>query len=85
MNKFIDELTMASYESEIDLDRDVPGDLAFLEHQNMVDEDEVDVITAHLDDESYVDSLLTTGFDFDKYCEDNPDFNAALNGHPDYI
>ena len=42
MNKFIDELTMASYESEIDLDRDVPGDLAFLEHQNMVDEDEVD-------------------------------------------
>ena len=24
MNKFIDELTMASYESEIDLDRDMP-------------------------------------------------------------
>ena len=24
-------------------------------------------------------------FDFDKYCEDNPDFNAALNGHPDFI
>ena len=45
MNKFIDELTMASYESEIDLDRDMPGDEAFLEFNNMVDEDEVDVIT----------------------------------------
>tara|TARA_B100001113_G_scaffold139677_1_gene114582 strand:+ start:36 stop:287 length:252 start_codon:yes stop_codon:yes gene_type:complete len=83
MNKWIDELTMASYESEIDLDRDVP-------------------------DESYYDSLMTTGFDvdvdengpfitaldeaeledefdFDAYCDEHPDFNAALNGHPDYI
>ena len=22
---------------------------------------------------------------FDKYCEDNPEFNAALNGHPEWI
>ena len=29
MNKFIDELTMASYESEIDLDRDVPSPGSF--------------------------------------------------------
>ena len=72
MNKFIDELTMASYESEIDLDRDVPGDEVFLEFNNMVDEDEVDVITDHIDS-------------FDEYLDAHPDFNAALNGHPDYI
>ena len=107
MNSWIDELTMASYESEIDLDRDVP---------NGPIEEET----------SYLDSLLTTGFDvdvdengpfitamdeaeleldvewtgleldpdftdneheydFDSYCDDHPDFNAALNGHPDYI
>jgi len=24
-------------------------------------------------------------FDFDAYCESNPDFNAALNGHPNFI
>ena len=24
-------------------------------------------------------------FDFDEYCDSNPDFNAALNGHPDFI
>ena len=72
MNKFIDELTMASYESEIDLDRDMPGDEAFLEFNNMVDEDEVDVITDHIDS-------------FDNYLDAHPDFNAALNGHPDWI
>ena len=78
MNKFIDELTMASYESEMDLDRDVPGDEAFLEYNNMVDEDEVDVIT---------DYDLTTdhGDSFDAYLDAHPDFNAALNGHPDWI
>ena len=70
--KFIDELTMASYESEIDLDRDMPGDEAFLEFNNMVDEDEVDVITDHIDS-------------FDDYLDAHPDFNAALNGHPDWI
>ena len=72
MNKFIDELTMASYESEIDLDRDMPGDEAFLEFNNMVDEDEVDVITDHIDS-------------FDDYLDAHPDFNAALNGQPDWI
>ena len=63
MNKFIDELTMASYESEMDLDRDVPGDEAFLEFNNMVDEDEVDVIT---------DYDLTTdhGDSFDDYLDE---------------
>jgi len=24
-------------------------------------------------------------FDFDAYCDENPDFNAAMNGHPDFI
>jgi len=24
-------------------------------------------------------------FDFDEYCDSNSDFNAALNGHPDFI
>ena len=78
MNKFIDELTMASYESEMDLDRDVPGDEAFLEFNNMVDEDEVDVITDY--------DLTTDHSDsFDDYLDAHPDFNAALNGHPDWI
>ena len=38
---FIDEVTMASYESEVDLDRDIP-----------FDPDEVDVITDHLNEVS---------------------------------
>ena len=36
---FIDEITIASYESEIDLDRDIP-----------FDPEEVDVITNHLNE-----------------------------------
>ena len=36
--RWVDELTMSSYESEVDLDRDIP-----------FDPDEVDVITDHLD------------------------------------
>jgi len=32
-NQFIDELTMASYETEIDLDRDVPTEDEWLESQ----------------------------------------------------
>ena len=47
-------------------------DEAFLEFNNMVDEDEVDVITDHIDS-------------FDDYLDAHPDFNAALNGHPDWI
>jgi hypothetical protein len=43
MNSWIDELTMASYESEIDLDRDVPD--------------------GPIEEPSYLDSLMTTGFD----------------------
>ena len=65
MNSFIDEITMASYDSEIDLDRDVP---------NPIEYDPANDIPENEDD-----------FDFDAYCEANPDFNAAMNGHPEYI
>jgi len=43
---FIDEVTMASYESEIDLDRDIP-----------FDPDEVDVITDHLDEVTELEQM----------------------------
>jgi len=43
---FIDEITIASYESEIDLDRDIP-----------FDPDEVDVITNHLNEPTEVEWL----------------------------
>ena len=48
---------------------------ASTKHKNLpdtVDEDEVDVITYHIDS-------------FDDYLDAHPDFNAALNGHPDWI
>jgi len=43
---FIDEITIASYESEIDLDRDIP-----------FDPEEVDVITDHLNEPTEVEWL----------------------------
>jgi len=43
---FIDEITIASYESEIDLDRDIP-----------FDPEEVDVITNHLNEPTEVEWL----------------------------
>ena len=52
---FIDEVTMASYESEVDLDRDIP-----------FDPDEVDVITDHLDE---VTELEQMGADVELYFE----------------
>ena len=42
----VDELTMSSYETEVDLDRDIP-----------FDPDEVDVITDHLDEVTEVEQL----------------------------
>ena len=65
MNSFIDEITMASYDSEIDLDRDVPNPIEY-DPANDIPENE-------------------DNFDFDAYCEANPDFNAALNGHSDWV
>ena len=44
--RWVDELTMSSYETEVDLDRDIP-----------FDPDEVDVITDHLDEVSEVEQL----------------------------
>ena len=44
--RWIDELTEASYESEVNLDRDIP-----------FDPDEVDVITDHLDEVTEVEQL----------------------------
>ncbi len=77
--------------TEVDLDRDVPGDEAFFAHNNMVDNDEVDVLTGHFDvdvDEKgpfITHSIDEDSFDFDAYCEANPNFNAAINGHQDWI
>jgi len=44
--RWVDELTEASYESEVDLDRDIP-----------FDPDEVDVITDHLNEVTEVEQL----------------------------
>ena len=44
--RWVDELTEASYETEVNLDRDIP-----------FDPDEVDVITDHLDEVSEVEQL----------------------------
>ena len=44
--RWVDELTMSSYETEVDLDRDIP-----------FDPDEVDVITDHLDEVTEVEQL----------------------------
>ena len=121
MNKFIDELTMASYESEIDLDRDVPSNDEFQEFKNCggmdgfphgpdsveaskwFDEDDFTEVRGddlwedvpeeyrsvalllHGPDAIDVDKVFNDDGYFEKYCEDHPDFNAALNGHPDYI
>ena len=44
--RWVDELTMSSYETEVNLDRDIP-----------FDPDEVDVITDHLDEVTEVEQL----------------------------
>ena len=44
--RWVDELTEASYETEVNLDRDIP-----------FDPDEVDVITDHLDEVTEVEQL----------------------------
>jgi hypothetical protein len=60
--------------TEIDLDRDVPD---YIEGDFDVDVDENGpFITASFDDEDDA---------FDKYLDDHPDFNAALNGHWEYV
>ena len=74
--------------TEIDLDRDVPD---YIECDFDVDVDENGpFITASFDDEgddsdlAYMDDIVAN-FDFDDYCDQNPDFNAALNGHWEYV
>lgn len=101
MNRWIDELTMASYDSEIDLDRDVPGESYYDSLMTTgfdVDVDENGPFITKLDEAELEPDVEWTGleldpdftdneteFDFDSYCDEHPDFNAALNGHPDYI
>ena len=53
--RWVDELTEASYETEVNLDRDIP-----------FDPDEVDVITDHLDE---VTELEQMGADVELYFE----------------
>ena len=42
-------------------------------------------ITTADENEEDLEKAMNDRFDFDKYCEDNPDFNAALNGHWEHI
>jgi len=44
--RWVDELTMSSYETEVNLDRDIP-----------FDPDEVDVITDHLDEVTELEQM----------------------------
>ncbi len=44
--RWVDELTMSSYETEVDLDRDIP-----------FDPDEVDVITDHLNEVTELEQM----------------------------
>ena len=90
MDKFIDELTMASYESEMDLDRDIPDPNMYPGYDVDVDEDgpfivaDEDVEWTGLElDPNFTDNEHE--YDFDAYLDAHPDFNAALNGHPEYI
>jgi len=74
--------------TEVDLDRDIPGDEAFLAHNNMLDTSEEDVITGHFDvDVDENGPFITASSDawFDDYCDRHPDFNDALNGEFKYV
>jgi len=82
MDKFIDELTMASYGSEMDLDRDVPSNEEFQEFKDCGGMDGFPHGPDSVEASKWFDE---DDFDFDAYCEANPDFNAAMNGHPEYI
>ena len=54
---------------------EVIPDEVFLVENFMVDNEEEDLITDHLDDDDFLDS----------YLDAHPDFDAAMNGHPDWI
>ena len=73
--------------TEVDLDRDVPGDEAFFAHNNMFDPSEEDLITGNFDVDVDEDGPFVTSSDdeFERYLDEHPDFNAALNGHADFI
>ena len=95
MDKFVDELTMASYESEMDLDRDIPGESYYDSLMTTgfdVDVDEDGPFIVADEDVEWTGLELDPNFtdneheyDFDAYLDAHPDFNAALNGHPEYI
>lgn len=77
------------------IDPDEPTDLPGPAHgtYGYNDEDRFDVdvdengpfITTADEDEEDLEKAMNDRFDFDKYCEENPDFNAALNGHWEHI
>ena len=67
------------HSTDIDLDRDVPNYDDVYDHSlDAIDPDEPDIPGPPLDSYGYND-------DFDVYCDTHPDFNAALNGHWEYI
>ena len=69
--------------TEIDLDRDVPD---YIEGDFDVDVDENGpFITASFDDQEDMPGFEGTIKSLDDLCDLYPDFNAALNGHPEFV
>tara|TARA_B100000902_G_scaffold393557_1_gene448054 strand:- start:3166 stop:3483 length:318 start_codon:yes stop_codon:yes gene_type:complete len=84
--------------TEVDLDRDVPGDEAYLSFHNAgKDTDEVDLITGHFDVDVDEDGpFITSSLDDDPICHysglpsvasyktEADDFDQYLTDHPDF-
>ena len=76
------------FEDQLELDN--PNEPSYLDSL-MTTGFDVDVdengpfITTADENEEDLEKAMNDRFDFDKYCEDNPDFNAALNGHWEHI
>ena len=69
------------HSTELDLDRDVPDYDDVYDHSlDTIDPDEADIPGPAIGTYGYNDED-----DFDTYCDEHPDFNAAINGHPDNI
>jgi len=65
------------------------GTIDFDETMNLMDMDISDDSFDWYDslawgDKEIVDEVMDD-LSYDKYCENNPAFNAAMNGHPEYI
>ncbi len=80
---FLDSQRQEFHSTELDLDRDVPNYDDVYDHSlDAIDPDEADIPGPAIGTYGYNDE---DKFDFDTYCDEHPDFNAAINGHPDNI